>query len=90
MEEPGILDLLEVRLDNGLRLPYLTRGKTYVDGQVYRGREPELRFSVEMRHVHVDSRLLAEKNSRNCPSRTMVGAMERLYRSVAVGLSWEA
>ena len=43
---PGILDLLQVCIHNGLRLPKLRLGKTSVVGQSHLWCQPELRFTV--------------------------------------------
>ena len=62
---PGIFDLSEVRDDDGLRLPNLGLGKPDVDGQVYVRGEPELGLAVGMRHVYVDTRLLAGEEEQS-------------------------
>jgi len=62
---PGIFDLSEVRDDDGLRLPNLGLGQPDVDGQVYVRGEPELGLAVGMRHVYVDTRLLAGEEEQS-------------------------
>jgi hypothetical protein len=56
---PGILDLLLMRDDYGLRLPNLRGRKPNVDCQVYVRVEPELRLTVRVCDVNVETRFLA-------------------------------
>src|SRR6187401_1074687 len=52
---PGILDLLNVRFDDGLRFAELTDRKTSGRGNGDLWHEPEFCLTVRVRDVHVDS-----------------------------------
>mgnify|MGYP003417171152 FL=1 len=70
MTTPGIFDLPEMSLDYDLRLPKLGRGQTDVHRQLDPWVQPELRFPVGMRDVHVNPLFLPreeEETKRSIP-----------------------
>ena len=58
---PGILNLLEVRRHNGLRLANLHSGKARMVGQNHLRCQPELGLTVSMCNMNMDTRLLTRK-----------------------------
>ena len=66
--DPGTLNLLLVRNDDGLRLPNLGGRHPNVYRQVYVWREPEPRLPVRVRCLDVDAGLLAGEEEQSALS----------------------
>jgi hypothetical protein len=62
---PGIFDLLNVRLDYGLRLPQLHLREANVNRQVYRRRQPEFRLPVRVCDMDMYPGLLAREKEQS-------------------------
>ncbi len=62
---PGILNLLNVSFNNGLRLINLRLRKPNIHCQVYRRSQPEFRFTIRVCDVDMDTGLLAREEKQS-------------------------